>query len=256
MTGSSPLARGLHDDTASTPGNIRIIPARAGFTGGNICGPLERRDHPRSRGVYRGRALRSRPTRGSSPLARGLLRAHHGRHAVHRIIPARAGFTDGAQAILTTNEDHPRSRGVYRAPDSFARSSAGSSPLARGLHTRQCVVDDFCRIIPARAGFTSARFRKASPSSDHPRSRGVYALNKFTPQRNEGSSPLARGLRSRILGRLRSFRITPARAGFTSRTWTKAPATTDHPRSRGVYRGSMRAISPRVGSSPLARGLP
>ena len=52
----------------------------------------------------------------------------------------------------------------------------------------------------------------------------------------EGSSPLARGLRSMA---------PPTR-----------PPSPDHPRSRGVYRPSHRAHPPRDGSSPLARGLP
>ena len=32
--------------------NARIIPARAGFTGGCVLGDVEWEDHPRSRGVY------------------------------------------------------------------------------------------------------------------------------------------------------------------------------------------------------------
>ena len=91
--GSSPLARGLLDagtEAEEVPG---IIPARAGFTPRRRrrrrCG----RDHPRSRGVYPGRWTGTPISRGSSPLARGLL--HGERHALaqHRIIPARAGFT-------------------------------------------------------------------------------------------------------------------------------------------------------------------
>ena len=32
-----------------------------------------------------------------------------------RIIPARAGFTEGVSQALCTQADHPRSRGVYAA---------------------------------------------------------------------------------------------------------------------------------------------
>ena len=49
------------------------------------------------------------------------------------IIPARAGFTVTTLPAALAQEDHPRSRGVYRiAPRDLGRYS-GSSPLARGL---------------------------------------------------------------------------------------------------------------------------
>ena len=71
-----------------------------------------------------------------------------------------------------------------------------------------------------------------------------------------GSSPLARGLRARPVRPDGHGRIIPARAGFTS---SRSPATSrrpDHPRSRGVYRGTHAAHRRKTGSSPLARGLP
>ena len=73
VTGSSPLARGLHRRQWVSIMGARIIPARAGFT------PPDRRrrgrlgDHPRSRGVY------------------GLFIGLY--VSPRRIIPARAGFT-------------------------------------------------------------------------------------------------------------------------------------------------------------------
>ena len=73
LLGSSPLARGLllHDDSFGAVG--WIIPARAGFTNnfGGEC--FERRDHPRSRGVYVPLGRVECAGKGSSPLARGLL---------------------------------------------------------------------------------------------------------------------------------------------------------------------------------------
>ena len=50
---------------------------------------------------------------GSSPLARGLRDAQVVEIAVHRIIPARAGFTIVLLTIEFPYTDHPRSRGVY-----------------------------------------------------------------------------------------------------------------------------------------------
>ena len=52
--------------------------------------------------------------------------------------------------------DHPRSRGVYYNEIGLESVDMGSSPLARGLHDGRTGREDGDRIIPARAGFTSA----------------------------------------------------------------------------------------------------
>ena len=91
---------------------------------------------------------------GSSPLARGLLDSDVDDSGEPGIIPARAGFTGGRLPVPVTRWDHPRSRGVYEASARAASSSAGSSPLARGLPIPFCPTSVSGRIIPARAGFT------------------------------------------------------------------------------------------------------
>ena len=70
-----------------------------------------------------------------------------------------------------------------------------------------------------------------------------------------GSSPLARGLPSRIACFGHPKRIIPARAGFTDRGGSGPPARWDHPRSRGVYLDDDLVVVGLGGSSPLARGL-
>mgnify|MGYP001016590355 CR=1 FL=1 len=154
--GSSPLARGLRDNKTNVDRAIGIIPARAGFTGCSIYAMTAGKDHPRSRGVYR-LSLRLRvETKGSSPLARGLLYRPFQEGGRVRIIPARAGFTSTPQASERDCPDHPRSRGVYSA--------------------RPLRAEALLRIIPARAGFTN-RPPPAGPCGwDHPRSRGVYVI--------------------------------------------------------------------------------
>ena len=72
---------------------------------------------------------------GSSPLARGL-HALEPMNVYHiGIIPARAGFTILVRNSVTRPRDHPRSRGVYRVFESDSVTTAGSSPLARGLQS-------------------------------------------------------------------------------------------------------------------------
>ena len=71
--GSSSLARGLPEAAINENGDIRIIPARAGFTSTRLDHRTRPTDHPRSRGVYITRGCPRGLFPGSSPLARGLL---------------------------------------------------------------------------------------------------------------------------------------------------------------------------------------
>ena len=70
-------------------------------------------------------------------------------------------------------------------------------------------------IIPARAGFTRLYQVGHKRGPDHPRSRGVYRLPLPANVTNDGSSPLARGLRDWPYCNNQIYRIIPARAGFT-----------------------------------------
>ena len=72
-SGSSPLARGLHRRYRGIRPDGRIIPARAGFTSPVPAPASCPTDHPRSRGVYVSAQTGRSGSRGSSPLARGLL---------------------------------------------------------------------------------------------------------------------------------------------------------------------------------------
>ena len=194
VQGSSPLARGLPGMGAGTFPHARIIPARAGFTSLREVRQEYGRDHPRSRGVYMSSSCRSWVGWGSSPLARGLRASAYDAHTKMRIIPARAGFTfritfcGGCMRIIPARAgftcspppwrsgtpDHPRSRGVYLFVMTSRAVEAGSSPLARGLPRSAPESLKAIRIIPARAGFTTARPASYRLPSDHPRSRGVY----------------------------------------------------------------------------------
>ena len=153
-----------------------------------------------------------------------------------RIIPARAGFTR-----------HPGPRPV---------PLGGSSPLARGLHSQLHIDTIQRRIIPARAGFTNCPPGPRASGWDHPRSRGVYIAVGVSVGGVPGSSPLARGLPGRCTWLWCLLGIIPARAGFTVVRSEIPGSARDHPRSRGVYSGSDVVYSVRMGSSPLARGLP
>ena len=192
---------------------------------------------------------------GSSPLARGLLWACGCRFGLVGIIPARAGFTQCQVPVHLPGPDHPRSRGVYGFEAFVLDGAAGSSPLARGLLWQGLVRPPRRGIIPARAGFTCRGSRTGLRRWDHPRSRGVYCVYRVGHGGEEGSSPLARGLRHGRVDRRGDPRIIPARAGFTEARLKNVGAEGDHPRSRGVYGLTGRRRLWARGSSPLARGL-
>ena len=152
--------------------------------------------------------------------------------------------------------DHPRSRGVYDRDTCPAPASSGSSPLARGLPLAVTGRHLAWRIIPARAGFTSAISGRITVLEDHPRSRGVYWRGGDRRSGGRGSSPLARGLLPDRDSMAPTLGIIPARAGFTRGGLFSGRSARDHPRSRGVYTCSSGSSWASAGSSPLARGLP
>ena len=216
MLGSSPLARGLPLRITTIRPPTRIIPARAGFTVTVPPTSAQPWDHPRSRGVYPTSAAPSPTKSGSSPLARGLPgadRVPDRRPVDHprsrRVYssgsgtgPRAAGSSPLARGLPGADRvpdrrpvDHPRSRRVYSSGSGTGPRAAGSSPLARGLRPVVRGEALLSGIIPARAGFTSRRYRRGRRRRDHPRSRGVYDRVAFQYGAIQGSSPLARGLR-------------------------------------------------------------
>ena len=133
--GSSPLVRGLLVMACASRSARGIIPARVGFTVGILYASIWRRDHPRSRGVYRMRRGAAAAWAGSSPLTRGLRGGAPLHREGGRIIPARAGFTVNRPCRAGPARDHPRSRGVYPPVARWPVAPCGSSPLARGLRS-------------------------------------------------------------------------------------------------------------------------
>ena len=84
-------------------------------------------------------------------------------------------------------------------------------------------------------GIAGGRRRDSLRPPDHPRSRGVYKMDRATVAPIDGSSPLARGLLSAAAQVGSVGRIIPARAGFTRGRVAFWAGVWDHPRSRGVY---------------------
>ena len=178
-----------------------------------------------------------------------------------RVPPSEAGSSPLARGLHTTIRWVKGRVGIIPARAGFTCTAGssplarGSSPLARGLPLAWLGDHPVAGIIPARAGFTTPPGQWSSGRTDHPRSRGVYRPSADAPTRTRGSSPLARGLPRGGLVLSESSRIIPARAGFTCATPSTVSTAGDHPRSRGVYPCPWDSASESSGSSPLARGL-
>ena len=93
--GSSPLARGTLGKVPQRCLLGRLIPARAGNTLLVIPRQITGAAHPRSRGEHYSELSSPQSEHGSSPLARGTLRLEPLLAGRVRLIPARAGNTQG-----------------------------------------------------------------------------------------------------------------------------------------------------------------
>ena len=170
------------------------------------------------------------------------------------LIPARAGNTPRTSAESPPTPAHPRSRGEHSRKPAIDRLVIGSSPLARGTLARRCISSATTRLIPARAGNTGVVRILAIQAAAHPRSRGEHHGSASSFVRHLGSSPLARGTRSRLAGLSRKPWLIPARAGNTRSSRLPMLRRAAHPRSRGEHALIRFASYCALGSSPLARG--
>ena len=187
--------RGQHRLVREQHHRIRIIPARAGPT---PCSPTARTpatDHPRSCGANCGGYGGDDACDGSSPLVRGQRYHQNQKSAQRRIIPARAGPTYGSHVEMVEPADHPRSCGANFPWRQWFRRQDGSSPLVRGQPMAEIERQAAMRIIPARAGPTSAMGSGACATPDHPRSCGANTRRRWMTPASSGSSPLVRGQR-------------------------------------------------------------
>ncbi len=278
--GSSPLARGRLDRAIISAPRSGIIPARARPTcskalpyssisdhprlrGADTSPPAahqppgcRQRDHPRLRGADRTSGRRNQPGPGSSPLARGRPGWPAGLSTTGWIIPACAGPTRVGAVPSPAAPDHPRLRGADVAVPVTGISELGSSPLARGRRRERRRARTHARIIPACAGPTVQRPPRPLSSRDHPRLRGADRRSRCAPDRERGSSPLARGRHPTSDSGGPSLRIIPACAGPTRLESVRCCSHADHPRLRGADYPPLLTLGVHDGSSPLARGRP
>ena len=194
------------------------------------------RAHPRSRGeneVTPGSIAR-KP--GSSPLTRGKHVQRPDSVFDDGLIPAHAGKTPKSSTTSRPPSAHPRSRGENTSGRRSPTPARGSSPLTRGKQSDGGRRTQQERLIPAHAGKTCRKLRRARAAAAHPRSRGENLNAPLVSAPLTGSSPLTRGK-------------PPPPSGV--HLWGPA-----HPRSRGENYDPVAEHPELVGSSPLTRGKP
>jgi len=211
----------------------RFIPAGAGNGCPQYIRSLPTPVHPRRRGERSVNASQASRVVGSSPQARGTVRAGNMADIPGRFIPAGAGNGQALAADSLHAAVHPRRRGERYIRDGFPYQKIGSSPQARGTGTGRTSGGDSTRFIPAGAGNGARRATVPLDRPVHPRRRGERRLKPSSSSQNRGSSPQARGTGQVHVGQLRLDRFIPAGAGNGAARRETDRRHAVHPRRRG-----------------------
>ena len=191
---------------------------------------------------------------GSSPLTRGKPPRLTVGSTLTGLIPAHAGKTPWRGPARLRWWAHPRSRGENHLRGPLPEQRNGSSPLTRGKPSCGATRALGCGLIPAHAGKTIARLRRAWSPGAHPRSRGENVRSLGDISGKAGSSPLTRGKRRHRGRNPRRPGLIPAHAGKTQLFRGRGGLGPAHPRSRGENLPVLSALETMMGSSPLTRG--
>ena len=133
-------------------------------------------------------------------------------------------------------------------------ATPGSPPRMRGKLSDQPECRCGRRITPAHAGKTRLKKQNLLRPPDHPRACGENCCHSRLSSGSSGSSPRMRGKRLQLLHQLLVFRITPAHAGKTQKTFSFSTRRADHPRACGENPESGIPKLSNVGSPPRMRG--
>ena len=231
--GSSPRGRGKPAGRPPPGGGLRLIPARAGKTAQVQAHLCHLPAHPRAGGENQNASRLSAAWSGSSPRGRGKPALGLQFQGVPRLIPARAGKTQGKGTIADVYAAHPRAGGENQVFQLGINHSPGSSPRGRGKRRPAPPLILFLRLIPARAGKTPVVTVIRISSAAHPRAGGENDYFEVMDATRAGSSPRGRGKLDFLCRVGTAAGLIPARAGKTHPMEVSAGCTTAHPRAGG-----------------------
>ena len=132
----------------------------------------------------------------------------------------------------------------------------GSSPRAWGIRPGWLSVQERGRFIPTCVGNTCRAARDRVKMPVHPHVRGEYFHVTRAEAVARGSSPRAWGIPMPLFSNLEMFRFIPTCVGNTAARIEVLEKDSVHPHVRGEYGSMTTTLSPSLGSSPRAWGIP
>ena len=191
---------------------------------------------------------------GSSPHGRGKRRRVRARTLTARLIPARAGKTNGPAAPTREHWAHPRAGGENDRLGDTRRGPPGSSPRGRGKRNGRDGGSRRTGLIPARAGKTASRWAEVSLRAAHPHAGGENPSPFPWVASPGGSSPRGRGKQWSCEPHSFAVRLIPAWAGKTLSGIFSPSSGWAHPRMGGENLIAAAVAGIGAGSSPHGRG--
>ena len=226
--------RGKADDISNYYLKLRITPAYAGKSVLIACVCSLWEDHPRLCG--------EKPT-PEFPLVTSI-----------GITPAYAGKSFNVRVPFFNFWDHPRLCGEKVPRLTYLANNQGSPPPMRG---KACFTNSFskaARITPAYAGKRTWCSSGIHRNEDHPRLCGEKLKASHASIRLSGSPPPMRGKVAAVQKRVNQLRITPAYAGKSFLSTSRAFCNQDHPRLCGEKFPEFHCGCMNQGSPPPMRG--
>ena len=137
----------------------------------------------------------------------------------------------------------------FTPPFCWWQASDGTSTLLPGILKKPFLLFSIAKTQKKLSSY-------AKRAGDHPRFRGEYSFPIMGYILYIGSPPLSRGILHPENTPVATIGITPAYAGSTRSDDLCPERRKDHPRLRGEYSSCGKFFPARVGSPPLARGVP
>ena len=169
-------------------------------------------------------------------------------------IPAHAGETSTAEAVMLRTKVHPRARGGNGFSVWTFDQRMGPSPRTRGKREARSVPHQSPGSIPAHAGETPGRESSSGSTRVHPRARGGNRIGMGYSVRRAGPSPRTRGKQPPHGQDAYRQGSIPAHAGETPSPGPLLESRRVHPRARGGNADDRVGFLVRQGPSPRTRG--
>ena len=231
-----------------------LTPARAGTTYGSRSGSFSDWAHPRTGGDHASPSSVVSPSPGSPPHGRGPPSPAPVLPRPSGLTPARAGTTEQIAAKTDRCGGLTPARAGTTARTLAVDLQLSSPPHGRGPPHQPAGRGAGVGLTPARAGTTSTVGRPCLRQRAHPRTGGDHLIYPRVTTDGYGSPPHGRGPPRPSRRCPLRLRLTPARAGTTTRLTPTRRCQRAHPRTGGDHDTTLRRVTTQGGSPPHGRG--